>query len=37
MKWYFTSDRPIYLQLKEQIELLIISGEYVLKILTLRT
>lgn len=28
MTWSFTADRPIYLQLKEQIKLLIISGVY---------
>ena len=28
MKWSFQSDRPIYVQLKEQIKLLIVSGTY---------
>ena len=28
MPWDFTSDRPIYLQLIEQIELMILSGDY---------
>lgn len=28
MVWSFTADRPIYLQLKEQIKLLIVSGMY---------
>lgn len=28
MSWYFESDRPIYLQLIEQIELMIFSGKY---------
>jgi GntR family transcriptional regulator len=28
MNWTFETDRPIYLQLKEQITLLIISGTY---------
>ncbi|NLV49471.1 MAG: GntR family transcriptional regulator [Clostridiales bacterium] len=28
MNWSFQTDRPIYLQLKEQITLLIISGQY---------
>lgn len=28
MKWSFDADRPIYLQLKEQIMLLVVSGYY---------
>lgn len=28
MSWYFTDDRPIYLQLMEQIQLKIISGTF---------
>jgi GntR family transcriptional regulator len=28
MNWSFQSDRPIYIQLKEQLRLLIISGAY---------
>ena len=28
MNWSFQADRPIYLQLQEQIKLLIVSGEY---------
>ncbi|NLO48801.1 MAG: GntR family transcriptional regulator [Clostridiales bacterium] len=28
MNWNFQSDRPIYVQLKEQIKLMIISGTY---------
>lgn len=28
MNWSFQSDRPIYIQLKEQIKLLIVSGVY---------
>ena len=28
MSWNFQSDRPIYVQLKEQIKLMIISGTY---------
>lgn len=28
MKWSFQSDRPIYIQLKEQIKLMIVSGKY---------
>lgn len=28
MNWSFRSDQPIYLQLQEQIRLLIVSGEY---------
>lgn len=28
MRWIFQSDRPIYIQLKEQIKLLIVSGTY---------
>lgn len=28
MKWSFQPDRPIYIQLKEQIKLMIVSGAY---------
>ena len=28
MTWSFTTDRPIYLQLKEHMKLLIVSGQY---------
>lgn len=28
MKWNFTTDRPIYLQITEQIQLALLSGEY---------
>ena len=28
MKWNITADRPVYLQLIEQLELAIVAGEY---------